>query len=156
MKYSKQAAIVCQMDKIEEFITHSEKETAKIAADLAAQLSSGAVICLYGTLGAGKSVFARECIRKLCNNKHLEVPSPTFTLVQTYDSDSASISHYDLYRIEDPEEIYELDWEESLDGITIIEWPERLGQLKPAKTLDITITVHDNNADTRKIQIRRA
>lgn len=144
------------MDKTEEFITHSEKETAKIAADFATQLSSGAIICLYGTLGAGKSVFARECIRKLCNNNDLEVPSPTFTLVQTYDTENAAISHYDLYRIEEPEEIYELGWEEALDGITIIEWPERLGHLKPSKALDITITVHDNNPQSRKIQIKRA
>lgn len=144
------------MTEIEEHITNSEDETAKLAADLAMSLKSGDIICLYGTLGMGKSIFARECIKKLCNNNTLEVPSPTFTLVQTYDGETSQISHYDLYRIEDAEEIYELGWEEALDGITIIEWPERLGNLKPAKTLDITITVHDNNPQSRKIEIKRA
>ncbi len=120
------------------YISNSEKETINIAHKFASSLKKGDVICLYGNLGVGKSVFARALIRKLTNNPEEEVPSPTFTLVQTYGD---NIFHYDLYRIEDPEEIWELNWEEAIsDSITLVEWPERLGYLLPNKHIRIDIT----------------
>lgn len=137
------------------FISTSEKDTIRIAGEFASSLECPIIICLHGTLGAGKSVFARALIRALCKDENLEVPSPTFTLVQTYDGSNYPIYHFDLYRIKDPDELYELGWEDVLDDcITIIEWPERLGNLKPAKILDITIAPADNKETSRAITIK--
>ena len=134
----------------------SEDETAKAAADLAPSLSRGDVILLHGTLGMGKTVFARSLVRALTGTPDLEVPSPTFTLVQMYETPACPVYHYDLYRIEDPEEIHELSWEDALSGgITIVEWPERLGLYKPGAALDITITTAENGQNSRKILIER-
>lgn len=131
-------------------IARSEAETEKIAADLAATLKGHELIFLRGDLGAGKTVFARALIRALCNMPDLEVISPTFTLVQNY----GPIAHYDLYRIEDAEEIFELGWEDSMaEGITIVEWPERLGDYASAPAIDITMKTIDNHA--REITIER-
>ena len=135
-------------------ISNSESDTIKAAKDLAAEIKPNEIIFLNGTLGMGKTVFARALIRALYKDDTLEVISPTFTLVQTYDTDIAPIAHYDLYRIEDPDEIFELGWEDSLtDGITIVEWPRRLGPYAPTSYLDISITNTDN--DARKISISR-
>jgi tRNA threonylcarbamoyl adenosine modification protein YjeE len=142
------------MSASEKRISTSEKETALIAAEIGQKLRPGDILCLYGTLGAGKSVFARALIRTLCANNNLDVPSPTFTLVQTYETSDTIISHFDLYRIKDPEELYELGWEEALDGITIVEWPERLSALKPPKTLDIIISTIENDPNSRQIEIK--
>ncbi len=132
--------------------SHSENETADLAASFAGRLSGGEIICLSGPLGAGKSVFARALIRALCGDDTLEVPSPTYTLLQTYDSSYGPIWHFDLYRIEDPEEIYEIGWEEALSGgIVLIEWPERLGTLLPEKRVDIDFRSKEDEA--RFIQI---
>lgn len=137
-------------------IAHSEAETIAAAAALAPTLKKGAVVLLHGTLGMGKSVFARSLIRTLMNAPDLEVPSPTFTLVQTYEAALAPIYHFDLYRLKDPEEIFELGWEEALaEGLTLVEWPERLGQYKPRETLDITLSAVENNQNTREILIER-
>lgn len=134
--------------------TASEAQTIEAAQQLAPTLKTADIILLNGTLGMGKTVFARALIRALTHAPELEVPSPTFTLVQTYDSQNGPIHHYDLYRLEDPEEIFDLGWEDSLaDAITIVEWPDRLGPYKPARTLDITILAGDNNGNTRQIQI---
>jgi tRNA threonylcarbamoyladenosine biosynthesis protein TsaE len=133
------------------FHTTSEDETAALAAQLAAGAAKGDVFTLQGVLGAGKSVFARGFIRSLAG-QNTEVPSPTFTLIQTYDTAKGSIWHFDLYRLKDPEEIYETGWEEALaDGITLVEWPQRLGNLLPphAKTIEITI----DNDSRRTIRI---
>ena len=139
-----------------EAITHSEEETVLFAANLAPSLKSGDIILLRGTLGMGKSVFARSLIRTLTKQPNLDVPSPTFTLVQMYEGAPWPIHHYDLYRIEDPEEIMELGWEDALhSGLTIVEWPERLGPYKPAARLDITLSSVDNDSSARQILIER-
>ncbi len=137
------------------YTSSSEQETAKIAADLAVTLKNGDIICLHGTLGMGKSLFARALIRTMCEDEHLEVPSPTFTLVQIYDAPALPIWHFDLYRLKEPDEIYELGWEEAQEeGVMLIEWPERLGNLKPAKTLDITFSADQNDPNMRHIEIK--
>ena len=137
-------------------ISHCEADTEKAAQDLAPTLKSPQIIFLNGNLGMGKTVFARALIRALCNEPTLEVVSPTFTLVQTYESDATPIFHYDLYRIEDPDEILNLGWEDSIiEGITIIEWPERLGAYKPPRYLDITLTNSDNSDTHREILIQQ-
>jgi len=112
-------------------ISKSESDTIDFAHSCALQAKTGDVFTLQGPLGAGKSVFCRAFIQQLMGNA-VEVPSPTFTLVQTYSAPKVEIWHFDLYRIEDPEEIYEIGWEEALsDGVLLIEWPERLGSLLP-------------------------
>jgi len=136
-------------------ISKSESETIAAAQTLAKDIKDGDIILLNGTLGAGKTVFARALIRALCENDSLEVLSPTFTLLQTYESEGSEIHHYDLYRLEDPEEILQIGWEDSLSSaITIVEWPERLGIHKPTEALDITITI-DENTNNRTITINR-
>lgn len=123
------------------WISGSEEETIRQAQHFALSLSRGDVVCLYGDLGMGKSVFARAVIRALFENPALEVPSPTFTLVQTYDTSKGEVWHFDLYRLKAAEEIYELGWEDAVAGaINIIEWPERLGSLIPADRIDIHLS----------------
>ena len=141
-------------------ISKTEQDTISLAHDLAEKIQKNSkktvIICLYGTLGAGKSVFSRAFIQKTLKKPDLNVPSPTFTLVQIYESSFRPIYHYDLYRLEDPEEIYELGWEDSLaEGITLVEWPEKLAGIKPAETLDIRIK-HADNGDDRIITITGA
>ncbi len=96
------------MKNIIELITNSEAETSRLAKELSNYASAGDFIGLTGDLGAGKSVFARAFIRELSKDFELEVPSPTFTLVQTYDDLRIKASHFDLYRINDGAELDEL------------------------------------------------
>ncbi len=136
------------------YISTCEEDTITIARDLAGEITGPVVICLYGTLGMGKTVFSRALIRALCADETIEVISPTFNLVQIYDGVMAPIYHFDLYRLEDAQEIFALGWEEAVyDGITIVEWPERLGAYKPNSTLDIHITTVNNNNTHRMIEI---
>jgi len=111
--------------------------TARLAARVAACLRPGDVIALRGDLGAGKTAFARGLVRTLCGAEE-EVPSPTFTLVQTYAAPDFDIWHFDLYRLERPEDAFELGLEDAVaDGVTLIEWPEKLGRYLPPDRLDI-------------------
>lgn len=118
-----------------------EAATEQLGAGLAARLKPGDVIGLKGDLGAGKTTLARAIIRAAMNDPHLIVPSPTFTLVETYDTPLGPYWHFDLYRLETPEQIYELGWEEALaEGVVLVEWPERLGVLLPDH-LSVTLEV---------------
>ena len=127
-------------------ILKNEKATEDLAQKLAVLAKIGDVIYLKGTLGMGKSSFARAFIRSLSNTQNLEVPSPTFTLVQTYESLSKPVWHFDLYRLESPEEIDEIGIDEALSSaISLIEWPERLGGLSFANTLILTLEPGDNS-----------
>ncbi len=121
-----------------------EAATAALARALAALLRPGDVIALSGELGAGKTSFARALINALPRSDggagEEEVPSPTFTLVQVYARAPAPVWHFDLYRIESPEEVVELGLEEALaEGITLIEWPERMGAMQPDHTLELAL-----------------
>ena len=115
-----------------------EAATASLAANLAQRARPGDVITLAGPLGAGKTSFARFFIAALGVDD--EVPSPTFTLVQTYEAASGLIWHFDLYRLTTPDEARELGLEEALiDGIVLIEWPDRLGSSLPRERLDVIL-----------------
>jgi tRNA threonylcarbamoyladenosine biosynthesis protein TsaE len=129
-----------------------EAATAAFAARLAAIARVGDIVALSGELGAGKTSFARAFIRARSTLDE-EVPSPTFTLVQLYEVPGATIWHFDLYRLDAPDEIWELGIEEAFtSGISLIEWPDRLGPLLPRRRLDITLEFGDR-PDTRRAVI---
>lgn len=116
--------------------------TMRLGAALARWMHVGDVIALHGDLGAGKTELARAIIRAAMGDGDLIVPSPTFTLVETYDTPAGAIWHFDLYRIDTPDQVWELGLEEALaDGVTLIEWPQRLGGLLPARRLDLTLSI---------------
>lgn len=119
---------------------HDPAATARLGLLLSGQLQAGDVIALEGALGAGKSVLARGIIQAACPAED-DIPSPTFTLVQTYEPDDLPlIMHFDLYRLETPEESLELGIEDaSIDAICLIEWPQRLGAFLPRGALTITL-----------------
>lgn len=112
-------------------------DTRLAARSLALQMRSGDVYSLSGDLGAGKTTFARYFLQALGVEE--DVPSPTFTLVQTYTTpDSQTVWHFDLYRIETPEDAFELGIEDAFEeGVSLIEWPDRLGTYLPAERLDL-------------------
>ena len=119
-----------------------ETATTALAARLAPVARPSDIIALKGELGTGKTAFARAFIRALGNKD--EVPSPTFTLVQVYDVGPTAIWHFDLYRIRAPEDAWELGIEDAFTaGISLIEWPERLGPLLPERRLEITFSFGD-------------
>jgi tRNA threonylcarbamoyladenosine biosynthesis protein TsaE len=124
-----------------------ETATAALGAMLAERLRPGDVVGLYGELGSGKTTLARGILRAASGDPELIVPSPTFTLVEVYETGRGSFWHFDLYRLEAPEQVYELGWEDALaQGIVLIEWPQRLGPLLP-KHLSVTLEV---NGDGRR------
>lgn len=106
----------------------AEADTQRVAERLAAELHPGDLVTLSGDLGAGKTTFARAAIRALAQDGALEVPSPTYSLMQAYESPRGRIVHVDLYRVEDPSELAELGWDDEMDNaILFVEWPERAG-----------------------------
>jgi tRNA threonylcarbamoyladenosine biosynthesis protein TsaE len=115
-----------------------EAATAALATRLARLVRRGDVIALKGELGTGKTSFARAFIRARAGHDET-VPSPTFTLVQVYELPDLSIWHVDGYRLRQPDEAWELGLEDAFrDGVSLIEWPERLGSLVPDRRLEIT------------------
>ena len=113
--------------------------TYRLAAAVAAQVRIGDAILLEGPLGAGKTEFARGFLRAASGDEALEVPSPTFTLLQTYDTPSGRVHHFDLWRLETPGALDELGWDEAQDEITLVEWPDRLGFLRPHEALTVAL-----------------
>jgi tRNA threonylcarbamoyladenosine biosynthesis protein TsaE len=124
-----------------DFRLDHEADTAHLGAVIARELKIGEAVCLSGPLGAGKSTLARGLIRALVGEE-IEAPSPTFTLVQAYDTPKFTVSHFDLYRLERPEEALELGLDEALDdGAAVIEWAEKLAHHLPADRLDIDLVI---------------
>lgn len=120
-----------------------ENATNLLGNDLARAIVKGDLIALSGDLGAGKTTLARALIRSLAGDPYLDVPSPTFTLVQTYDL-PLPVSHFDLYRLGDPSELEELGLDEALDdGVALVEWPERAGDQLPDNVIHIEIIHKD-------------
>jgi tRNA threonylcarbamoyladenosine biosynthesis protein TsaE len=120
--------------------------TERLAAQLADVARTGDAILLHGPLGAGKTALARAFLRQASGDPALEVPSPTFTLVQEYDTALGTIRHFDLWRLDGPAAMAELGWDEAQDGIVLVEWPERLGALRPADALVVTLVPLEGNA----------
>lgn len=117
-------------------------ETAALGRAIAAGLQPGDLVALQGDLGAGKTALARTILTALGITGPM--PSPTFTLVQTYEAPRLIVRHYDLYRLEDPRELAELGLDEALEeGAALVEWPERAGDMLPDDTLFISLTITD-------------
>jgi tRNA threonylcarbamoyladenosine biosynthesis protein TsaE len=122
-----------------ELFLPSATETEALGRRLALVLAPGDVVALHGDLGAGKTTLARGLIRALCP-AITEVPSPTYTLVQCYDAPGFQIWHFDLYRLQAPDEVRELGWDEAAGGVRLIEWPDRAGRFLPAARLDVFLS----------------
>jgi len=137
-----------------DFRLESEADTVRLGAALARALEKGEAICLSGPLGAGKSALARALIRTLSPVEG-DVPSPTFTLVQFYDGPDFPVAHFDLYRLENPDEAFEIGLDEALkDGAAVIEWAERLGHHLPHDRLDVEIEVADEaGGEARRVRL---
>lgn len=126
-----------------------EQATARLGAAIAGRLRAGDVVALSGPLGTGKTTLARAIIGALSGIS--EAPSPTFTLVETYETADFPLFHFDLYRLEKAEDVWELGLEDALDGVSLIEWPERIGRFLPASTLVVRLSM---DGEKRKALVR--
>ena len=132
-----------------EFDLADEAATVKLAKRIAGIVAANDLVTLSGDLGAGKTTLARALIHELTGEAELEVPSPTFTLMQLYDGKHFPIVHADLYRIKSPDELTELGWEEAADGaLLLVEWAERAGDELPADRLDIALELSTRKDST--------
>ncbi len=143
-------------EKLIEIDLADAEKTAMAAGILAHLVRPGDVLALWGDLGAGKTTFARGFIAALLPGEDA-VPSPTFTLVQTYPvalhGEVAEIWHFDLYRLKRADEAYEIGIEEAFaSGVSLIEWPDRLGSLLPPKRLDVTLSP-GLSVDSRRLSL---
>lgn len=133
------------------FLLPDETATARLGQWFAQRASAGTVLLLSGSIGAGKTHFCRAFLRALLGEE-TEVPSPTFTLVQTYEAPGLEIWHADLYRLGHPDEVIELGLEAAFrDSICLVEWPDRLGDLTPLDAVHILITTE---GEGRRVRIK--
>ncbi len=120
--------------------------TEALAGRIGALLRPGDAVLLEGPLGAGKSALARALLRALLSDPALEVPSPSYTLVQLYDAPIGPVHHFDLWRLDGPAAVAELGWDDARDGVVLVEWPDRLGALRPGDALTVTLGLADGDA----------
>ena len=152
------------MHKVEK-ILHGEQETIKLAKSIARYVVTGDIIRLEGTLGMGKSTFARAFIQELAGQE-ITVPSPTFTIVQTYEETRLPVAHVDAYRLQSGEDLENLDLFDYFDhGITLIEWPQNVEEALPKKTVPdyvmaareesdvLTVHLEPEGEDARKVTL---
>ncbi|MEM6825918.1 MAG: tRNA (adenosine(37)-N6)-threonylcarbamoyltransferase complex ATPase subunit type 1 TsaE [Pseudomonadota bacterium] len=135
----------------------SPDETSVLAKRIAPALGPGDTLLLEGPIGAGKSHFARSVIesRLAVLGRVENIPSPTYTLVQTYDLGDVEIWHADLYRLSDPSELMELGLEEAFsDGICLVEWPDRLGTETPDPSVTLSFS-YGSTEEARQLEITR-
>jgi tRNA threonylcarbamoyl adenosine modification protein YjeE len=137
-------------------VVADEDATRRIARDLAFAMRPGDLIALSGDLGAGKSALARAIVRTLADDERLEVPSPTFTLLQVYDLPRFPVVHVDLFRVNSPAELAELGWEEaSIGAALLVEWPERAGPILQADRLEVSLELApDLGPSHRRIRLQ--
>ncbi len=134
-------------------ITNSEQETKNIARDLASKIDKNAVIVLSGELGAGKTKFTEGFLSYF--GLENEISSPTFTIVNEYQNEKATIYHFDVYRLADIDEFYAIGGEEYFaKGICIVEWGEMIEEVLPKDSIRIEIKKDEENIDKRKIIIK--
>ncbi|GEO80931.1 tRNA (adenosine(37)-N6)-threonylcarbamoyltransferase complex ATPase subunit type 1 TsaE [Pararhodospirillum oryzae] len=139
-----------------DLILPDDDATTRLGAGLARLARAGDVIALWGDLGAGKSTLARGAVRALTTPGE-DVPSPTFTLVQTYDPTEPGrppVWHFDLYRLDDPEEALALDLDDAFaEALSLIEWPERLGVYLPDSRLDVALRPRPSGETGREARL---
>lgn len=134
--------------------SNSPLETANIAKAFAKTLKGGDVLCLNGDLGVGKTAFVQGLVKALGFEE--PISSPTFTIVNCYEGGRLPIYHFDVYRIDDCDEMYEIGFEEYVygSGITIIEWSDKIKEILPLKRYDITISKdYEKHENFRYIEI---
>jgi len=126
--------------------------TEALGIRVASLLRRGDAVLLEGPLGAGKSVLARALLRSAAGDPELDVPSPSFTLVQSYETPIGMIHHYDLWRLDKSNDVIELDWNEAREDIVLVEWPDRLGDLRPEDALTITLAFGEGDKRVATLQ----
>ncbi|POF63312.1 tRNA (adenosine(37)-N6)-threonylcarbamoyltransferase complex ATPase subunit type 1 TsaE [Novacetimonas maltaceti] len=136
----------CAASGVTRVLLPDDAATMALGRALAPLLRAGDAVLLRGDLGAGKTTLARALLRCLCDDPAMEVPSPSYTLVQTYDApgeggQEMEVSHFDLWRLDGPGALAELGWDDACEGIVLVEWPERLGELTPpgARYVDLEV-----------------
>lgn len=136
-----------------EFIMTSLCDTHALAEKISSLLQAGDLLALEGDLGVGKSAFARALIRAYRSDPKTEVPSPTFTIVQSYEAaGKPDIWHADLYRLSDPEELYELGLEEVRDdSVVVVEWPDRLDKAWREEALTLKFEILPASDDVEEL-----
>lgn len=136
---------MCCMSEFDSYVLDSLSATEQLGRRLAASLRAGDSVLLEGPLGAGKTALARALLRAVCQEPALEVPSPSYTLVQSYTAPGFPgfpgfiVSHFDLWRLDGPGGLIELGWDEARDGVVLVEWPDRLGPLTPDDALTLRL-----------------
>src|SRR5664279_4439637 len=126
-----------------------EQATRRLMVDIAAVLAPGDLITLSGDLGAGKTTFARALIRHLAGDETIEVPSPTFTLMQAYELPRFPLVHADLYRLSGPGELAELGFDDLPENaVTLLEWPDRAAGQLPPNRFDVALTLQPSHGET--------
>ena len=136
-------------------LTTAEVATA-LATEVSKHLREGDCLLLSGPVGAGKTHFARGIIQAMLarDGETEDVPSPTFTLVQTYETSVGEVWHTDLYRLTHVYELIELGLEDAFDtAITLVEWPDRLGDMRPERHLELVFSTPDIETDERLLEI---
>jgi tRNA threonylcarbamoyl adenosine modification protein YjeE len=133
----------------------NEQAMQRLVADIAAALEPGDLVTLSGDLGAGKTTFARAMIRYLAEKPDIAVPSPTFTMMQTYELPRFPVVHADLYRLEGPGELVELGFDDlPKDAVVLLEWPDRAAGFLPPDRLDVAFTLAPHqSAEHRNVRI---
>ena len=136
-----------------EYLSHNEQETEALGQRLAAALSPGAVVAYRGGLGMGKTAFTRGLAKGLGYSGR--VTSPTFTIVNEYEGGRLPLFHFDMYRLEDDDALFDIGWEDYLDrgGICAVEWSEQVADAMPADTVYVTIARRPEDDRWRTITI---
>ena len=136
-----------------EIVSNSETETMQIAEKIAKQLKKGDIIILSGELGSGKTKFTEGILKYF--GLEDEISSPTFTIVNEYNSSNVNIYHFDVYRIDDIDEFYAIGGEEYFEkGISIIEWGEIIEEILPEDYIKISIVKEESDFEKRIIKIK--
>ena len=137
-----------------EYITHSPAETEELGCRLGRTLRPGTVVAYFGGLGMGKTAFTRGLAQGLgCRGR---VTSPTFTIVNEYEGGRLPLFHFDLYRLGDPEELFDIGWEDYLDrgGVCAVEWSEQVADALPEDTVTVSLARHPDQESWRIITIK--
>lgn len=138
---------------MKKYLVKTEEETAEIAKNVAKNVKKGDIFTLTGDLGSGKTFFTSCFIKYLykLENRDINITSPTFNIVKSYETKNFLVYHFDLYRIKKEQELYELDLDTAFENISLIEWPEIIYSLLPRNPIEIKFKIKEENY--REIEI---